>query len=163
MGVLFWMTDYAGATEASSPLEGHWRTAETPNERNQRLQAIDEATGHLGVIRRDKARSRLSERTSPPRSLIIEVEGPKVRITSGDRRLELELGGAPIEVSGSEGKALVSAEMDGPRLIVVARRAKGRRTSTYLPNGARLSMEVTMTGTALAGPLKYVSTFARVE
>ena len=55
--------------------------------------------------------------------------------------------------------ARVSAKMEGPRLIVAARGGKGERTTTYHPNGARLSVEVTMTGRYLAGPLKYVSTY----
>ncbi len=149
--------------EASSPLAGQWREAITAEEKEQRIQAIDEATRRMNGMRRGMARSRLSERTSPPRKLDIEVEDSKMTIASGGRRLELELGASPIEVSGNDGKARVSARMEGPQLIVVARHGKGERTTAYSANGAHLSVEVTMTGSQLAGPLTYVSTYSRME
>jgi hypothetical protein len=149
---LFFTTDAAHGAEASLSLAGRWRAAETADEKKQRLQAINEATRHLGVFRRGKARRRLAERTSPPQSLIIELEGSKVAIASGDRRLELELGRPPIEVSGKQGKAQVSAKMEGPRMIVKARSGDGERTTAYRAKGDRLSVEVTMTGANLAGP-----------
>jgi hypothetical protein len=86
-----------------------------------------------------------------------------VTITSGDRRLELELGGSPIEVEGNQGKTQVSARIEGERLVVVARSGDGERTTTYRADGARLSVEVTMTGARLAGPLRYVSTYVRTK
>ena len=51
---------------------------------------------------------------------LVEIEGARVAMGSGDRRLELELGGPPIEVSGNDGKAQLSARMEGERLIVEA-------------------------------------------
>ena len=156
-------TDDARAAEASSPLAGQWRAAETAEGKQQRLQAIDEATESMGRFRRGKARGRLAEHTSPPETLTIEVEGSKVRIGSGDRGLELELGGPPIEVEGRQGKARLSARMEGERLIVEARSDGGGRTTTYRADEDRLVMEVTMTGDKLAGPLKYVTTYLRVE
>jgi hypothetical protein len=162
-GLLFWTMDVVHSAEASSPLAGHWRMAETEDEKKQRLQAIDEATERMGRFRRGKARSRLSERTAPRDFILIEVEGSKVTIGSENRQLELELGGPPIEVSGSEGKAQVSAKMEGERLIVEARSEKADRTTAYSANGDRLTIEVIMTNVQLAGPLKYVSTYARLE
>jgi hypothetical protein len=161
IGVLFTTTDRAIAAERPSPLAGHWCVAETADEKNERLRMIDEATGHMGAFRRGMARSRLSERTSPPRSLIIEIEGLKVRVASENGRLEFELGGSPVEVSGSEGKVKVSAKMQGALLIIMAHSIKGERTTAYRASGDRLTMEVTMTGTNLAESLKYVSTYVR--
>jgi hypothetical protein len=163
IGVVFSTTDVARSAEASSPLVGHWRAAETEDEKEQRLQAIDEATDDLGRLRRGKARGRLSERTSPPPTLTIEIEGSDLAITSRDRRIELELGGPPIEVAGSEGKVQASAKMEGERLIVVVQGSNGGRTTTYRADGTRLSVEVTMTGAQLAGPVKYVTTYVRTE
>ena len=163
LGLSFSTTDGARAAEPSSPLAGSWRAAETADEKKARLQAIDGATGRMAGFRQSMARNRLSERTSPRPSLILEIEGSMVTVASGDRRLELELGGAPIEVSGRAGKARVSATMEGPRLIVVSRSGKGGRTTTYRADGDRLSVEVTMTGSQLAGSLQYVSTYARME
>ena len=117
----------------------------------------------MGRFKRGRARKRLSDRTSPPQSLIIDIEGSKVSIGSGDRRLELEIGGPPVEAKGSEGKAQVGARMEGQRLIVVARSSKGERTTAYDANEARMLVEVTMTATELSRPLKYVSTYNRSE
>jgi hypothetical protein len=149
--------------EAILPLAGSWRAAETAAEEKQRLQAIDGVTEEMGRFRRGKARGRLAERTSPPPSLMIEIKGSKVTIASGDRRLELELGGSPIEVSGSEETAQASAKMECERLIVVTRSDEGERTTTYRADGTGLSMEVIMKDDRLVGPLKYVATYARME
>jgi hypothetical protein len=151
------------AAKASSQLEGRWRAAETAEEKAQRLQAIDEVAKHLGRFKGGIARDRLSERTSPPQSLTIEIEASRVRIASGDRRIEVEVGGPPIEVSESEGKAQISAELRGSQLIVVARTGRGERKTAYSANGTRLLVKVVMTGSELAIPLKYVSTYARME
>jgi hypothetical protein len=53
--------------------------------------------------------------------------------------------------------------MEGERLIVVARSGDGERTTTFRADGARLSVEVTMTGVRLAGPVRYVSTYVRAK
>jgi hypothetical protein len=162
-GVLLSTMGGASAAETSLPLEGRWDAAETADEKQQRLVAIDEVTESLGRLKRGKARSRLAERTSPPSSLMIEIEGSMVTIALGDSRLELELGDSPISAPGSEGKAQVSAKMEGEQLIVVARDDDGERTTTYRADGARLSMEVSMTNVRLTGPLKYVSTYVRAK
>lgn len=104
LAILFLTTGTALGAETSVSLSGRWRAAETADEKQERLKAIDEATKHVGVFRRGKARSRLVQRTTPPQSLLIEVDGSKVTIVADDRRLKLELGSHPIEVSGSEGK-----------------------------------------------------------
>jgi len=149
--------------EASLLLAGGWHAAETADERKQRLEAIDEVTDDLGRLKRGKARSRLADRTSPPPSLVIEMKGPRVTIVTGDDRLELELGGSPIEVSESDAKAQVSARMECERLIVVALSDNGERTTTYRADEDGLSMEVVLTSASIAGPLRYTTTYARAE
>jgi hypothetical protein len=94
---------------------------------------------------------------------MIEVTGSKATIVSGERRLELELGGAPIEVSGSEGTNRVSAKLEGERLILEVRSGNGSRTTIYRSDGTGLLMEVTVTSARLAGPVKYGTTYAREE
>jgi hypothetical protein len=148
---------------ATAVLTGRWHAAETADEEKLRLQAIDEATKQLSRFKRGRARSRLAERTSPRESLIIEIEGATATVVSGDRTLEVELGGAPIEVSGDGGTARVSAKMDCARLVIMVRDDKGERTTTYEAGDAGLSMEVTLTTGKLAGPLTYVTTYARDE
>jgi hypothetical protein len=149
------------AAEPSSLLTGGWEATETAHEKQQRLQAIDEATADLRVPWRSKVRSRLVERTAPPEELTIEIEGSKVVIASGGHGLRLELGDSPIEVSGRRGKVQVGAEMVGERLIVVARNSNGERTTAYRASGDRLIVEVKMSGSKLTAPLAYVATYAR--
>jgi hypothetical protein len=149
--------------DVSSLLTGHWRAAETEDEKEQRLQAIDEVTEDMGRFKRGKARGRLKERTSPSPGLMIEIEDLNLTIGSGDHEFELELGGAPIEISGSDGKSQVSAYIEGGLLTVVARTDKGQRATTYRTSDAGLLLEVTMTGDKLDTPLKYVTTYTRVD
>jgi hypothetical protein len=86
-----------------------------------------------------------------------------VTIGSGDRELELQLAGSPVEVSRNDGAARISATMEGEELIVVADSANGERTTKYQADGDRLTMEVTMTGVRLGSPLHYTTTYARTE
>jgi hypothetical protein len=148
-------------SEESSPLAGQWRSQETNEEKERRLRAIDEATEHIGRLQRGMARARLAEHTSPPDSLTIEIGGSKVRISSGSPGVELQLGSAPIEVSGSQGKGRLNAMMEGARLIVVARSGDGERRATHFANGDHMTVEVAITGDKLPGSLQYVSTYVR--
>lgn len=163
LGAVFPPMGGARAAEPASPLTGHWRAAETADEREQRLQAIDEATDRLGRFQRKRARSRLAERTSSPPRLTIVIEESTVAITSGDRRLEVKPGAAPVEIAGNQGKARVSARMDDEGLTLLARADEGDRTTVYRASGNTLTVEVTMTAPNLGGALKYLSTYVRVK
>jgi len=149
--------------DASMLLAGNWHAAETTDEEKLRLTAIDEVTKHLSRFKRGKARDRLADLTSPPCSLTIEVTDSTVAITSGDRRFEIELGGSPVEVTGTDGTTQMSAAMEGERLVVQSRDDKGGHTVTFQADGDDLSREVTMTSDKLDGPLTYVTTYARME
>lgn len=163
VGAVFPTMSGAGGAEPASPLAGHWRAAETADEREQRLRAIDDATDRLGRFQRNRARSRIAERTSPPPRLTIAIEESTVAITSGDRRLEVEPGTAPVEITGHQGKARVSAQIDDEGLTLLASADEGDRTTLYRASGDTLTVEVTMTGPNLAGALRYRSTYARVK
>lgn len=162
VGAMFPTMGGARAAELASPLAGQWRAAETADERAQRIQAIDEATDRLGRVKRNRARSRLVERTSPPPRLTIAIEGSTVAVTSGDRRFEIRPGAAPIEIADTQGKARVHAQMDDEELTLVARADEGVRTTVYRASGNILTVEVTMTAADLAGALKFQSTYVRV-
>lgn len=148
---------------ASPALAGRWSPAETADQKQRRLAAIDAATERLNPFQRGLARSQLAQRTAPPPGLMIEVEGSKLTIVNGERRLELELGGAPVDVAGPQGPSRVSATLEEERLTVTARRSTGERTTTYRADGAGLLMEVTMKSERLTGPVKYALTYARIE
>jgi hypothetical protein len=163
LGVVLLFAGGAFAIESSDSVAGSWHLDTSGDHERQRLEAIDDATEHLRSMQRGRARGRLAERTAPPEHLTIELEGSKVTMTSGGRELELELGGSPIEISGDQGKAMLSATMEGDELIVTADGGKGERTTGYRADGDRLSVEVTMTAAMLAAPLRYVTTYTRAE
>jgi hypothetical protein len=163
LSLLLPTTENVRAEEASSPLGGSWRSAETSEQKEERLDAIEEATRSVPRFGRGKARGRLEKRTTPPESIVIDLDASKVWIGSGERGLTLELGAEPIEVRGDDGKAQVSATMEGERLVVTARGGKGGRVTTYSADGHRMTVAVTMTGSRLAGPLRYTTTYSRVE
>jgi hypothetical protein len=163
LGVAWLLTGSASATESSDSVTGSWHLDTSGDHERQRLEAIDDATEHLRSMQRGRARGRLAERTTPPELLTIELEGSKVTIASGGRELDLELGGSPIEVSGDQGKARLSATMEDGELIVTADGGKGERTTRYRADGDRLSVEVTMTGAMLAAPLTYVAMYTQAE
>jgi hypothetical protein len=153
----------SASTAAAAGLTGRWRAAETAEEEELRRKAIDEVTQDLGRIKRGKARDRLLERTAPPPSLMIEVTGSKATIVFGDHRLELELGAEPVEIKGRESRSLVSAKMEGEKLIVVSQTDKGEQTASYWADEKSLSRKVTMTGDQLGGSLTYISTYTRTD
>jgi hypothetical protein len=155
--------DDSTRAEIATLLAGDWRAAETAEEKEQRLQAINEATDGMGRLKRGKARSRLEERTSPPPSLMLEFENSTVTIGNPDRRIELELGGAPIEVSESEEKMRMSAKMEDGRLVLIVLGGTSERTTTYRAVEKNLSVEVIMTSDKLTAPVKYVTTYTRME
>jgi hypothetical protein len=144
-------------------LAGGWRAAETKAEKEQRLKAIDEVTKDMGRMKRGKARSRIAESTSPPPSLTIEFADSTVAIALGDHRLELVLGGSPIEIKGDGGTSRMSAKMEGERLVVLSLSDRADLTVAYKADKSRLSREVTMTNEKLSGPLTYIATYARVD
>jgi hypothetical protein len=149
--------------ETISPLAGHWRAAETDDEKEQRLGAIERVTEDMGRFKRGKARGRLADRTSPPPRLTIDFEGSQVTIITGGQELVLELGAAPVEISDRDESTRVSAEMVGERLVVVADSEDGARTSTYSAEGDHLSKEVVLNSNRLADELTFTTTYKRVD
>lgn len=163
VGALLPATVGAGDTVPASLLAGSWIAAETVEEKEQRLRAIDAATNQLGRLQRGRARSRLQERTAPPPRLTIALTDSTVALTSGDLRLAVALGGAPAEVPTNQGKAWISAQVGDQRLTVVARGDDGDRTTIYHASHDDLTVEVTLMSPNLAGVLKYRSSYVRVK
>ena len=156
-------TNWIYASEITSPLNGNWHLVQTEQESKERLKAINEAIRHLKPFQQSKARGHLDERTSPPHTVSIIIKDTMVTITSEARRIKLEIGGPPIKMSGSEGKAYVSARMEGSFLVITARADNGERRTSYRVNKDLLTVEVTVTGARLAKALNYVSTYTLVQ
>ena len=161
--VLFTTTNWIYASEIVSPFNGNWRLVQTEKESKDRLKAINEATRHLKPFQQSKARSRLAERTSPPHTVSIIIKETTVTITSTTHRIMLEIGGPPIKMSGNEGKAYVSAKMEGPFLVITALTDNGERRSNYRANKDLLTAEVTVTGARLTNAIIYVSTYTLAQ
>lgn len=150
-------------SSALTQLAGHWRSAERDEETKRRLRAIEQATDGLGFLQRNPARSRLSERTAPSPRLTIEISGSRVTLETESRRLALELGGKPVEVAEGQETSRVFAKTDGEQLIIVAESERGNRTTAYRLSGSLLSVAASLTSDRLARPLKYETTYTRIE
>lgn len=141
-------------------LSGRWRLAETADEEQERLRAVDRAIQRFPSLVQSRARARLVERTSPPPALEIEIEGTRL-LLSGDSRVELDLGGPPVEVSGERGKARMSARMEQDSLEIKAQGGRGGRTTTYDADGDRLTVRTHLRGERLPEAVSYTTTYAR--
>ena len=163
LGALWLTTRFANASELAAPVAGSWTIAVTADEERQRRESINQATKKLRSMQRTMARQMLEKRTTPPEAIRIQVDAPIVIIGSGDRALELELGGAPITVSGDDGTAKVRAKIDGDVLIVAVDGTRGGRLTSYRADGDRLSVVVSMSGSRLDGVVRYATTYTRAE
>lgn len=152
----------AGALDGvPGALEGTWRLEQTEEQETQRRRTIDAATDSINPLLKNRARSRLQERTAPPPTLSIQLDGPRVALDFGERRLELELGSAPIEFADEDDIFLMSAQLQGKGLTVVAESENGTRRTTYRPDGTDLVMDVFLTTEQLTGAVEYSSTYTK--
>ncbi|MEM1178471.1 MAG: hypothetical protein AAGM22_09010 [Acidobacteriota bacterium] len=148
---------------SAQALEGSWQLEETEVEKEQRSQAITQATRSLSRAVQARARQRLNQRVAPRDEVTIDFEGEVVALTVGREAVELELGGEAVEVKGDGGKALMSAQMDGPRLVIEVRGQRGQRTTTYAATDDRLRVEMSMVTSRLSLPVEFSSSYARSD
>jgi hypothetical protein len=156
----------AGARAAEpSPaaFTGTWRHAGGRQEDEARRKAIEEATRDVPGFFRDKARRRLDERTAPPGTLTLRIEGERLALSRGGKTISLRLGGEPIALERDGERILLSARLDGNELVLLGKGDKGQSVTTYVlsPDGERLTSAVRMTGERLRGALRYRSTYRR--
>ncbi|MEM6796061.1 MAG: hypothetical protein AAF725_18945, partial [Acidobacteriota bacterium] len=127
-------------------------------------RAIEAAIRRLPSIAHSRARARLTQRTAPPPTLEIGIEGARFTLSAdGGQRVELELGGAPVKISGRQGSVKMSARMEQETLKVEAQGKRGGRTTTYESDGERLRVETTLRGDRLPQPVTFAATYARSE
>ncbi len=144
-------------------LTGSWRHLDLSEERESRLQAIDRATESMGMFTRGGARSRLRDATAPASELTIQDEGERVTLVTNGRRVVLTTDGASARVSGEAGEGVMQATRRDGRLHVTVRSDGSTRATVYRlsPDGARLTLEVSLTNERLSGPMTYRVTYAR--
>lgn len=146
-----------------SALAGEWRLAETPDEEQERHRAIEEAVREMPAMVQSRARNRLTERSAPPPTLEIEIDGSRLLLTGARDRIELELDGPPVEISARRETTRMSARMDRDALWVEARGSRGGRTTTYEADGAHLTVRTTIRGERLTDAVIFATTYARSE
>ena len=153
----------AGLGAAGTPdLNGTWTYAGGPVEERARLAAIDKVTASMRGFMKGKARGKLKERTAPPKTVRIQIEASNLTLRGqGGKTLSLEMGAAPIEIEGPNGRAKVSAKAIPDGFVVVDQSDKGDRTTTYRLAQEALLVSVRMTGDRLDGPLDYRMSFRR--
>lgn len=150
--------------EAQEPsISGSWRHLALPAEQESRYQAIDRATESIGGLMRGGARSRLRDATAPASELTIEDGGERVTLVTGGRRIVVSTDGSSTTVSGDSGGGTMQATRRDGRLVVTLRSDDATRTTVYRlsPDGARLTLEVSLTSGRLSGPVTYRVTYAR--
>lgn len=143
-------------------LNGTWSYAGGEAEEKARFAAIERATDGLNGFIKGKARGKLKERTAPPKTMTILIEGSKLTLSGpGDKALSLEMGAPPIEIKGDKGKAKVSAKATPDGFVLVNEGKKGSLTTTYRLAGEALIANVKMTGERLKAPLAYPMSYRR--
>lgn len=144
-------------------LSGTWRHRGGETEREQRHQAIDEATEDMGFMIRGPARDRLRSVTTPKAQLTLQENGDSVTLGTGERRITLPTDGTATTVSGENGEATMRASWRDGRLVVSASREGGSRTTVYhlSEDGQRLTVLVRMTSDRLGEPLRYRAHYRR--
>lgn len=150
------------AAQAPS-ISGAWRHLDLSAEREGRDQAIERATESLGMFVRGGARSRLRDATAPAAELTIRDEGQRVTLVTGGRQVVLSTDGARTRVSGESGEGTMQATRRDGRLVVTFNGSGAARTTVYrlAPDGARLTLEVSLRSERLSGPVVYQVTYQR--
>ena len=151
------------AHPSGSALAGAWRLAETADEEQERHRAIDGAVRGMPSMVQSRARSRLAERTAPPSTLEIEIEGARLVLTGEKGQIELELDGESVRVSEGRETTQMRARMEQDSLRIEAQGSRGGRTTIYKADGARLTVRTTIRGNRLPEAVTYATTYARSE
>lgn len=146
-------------------LSGVWAAKETKEEAKAREAAIKKAIQSVPFFARGKAKDRLRERTKAPQTVRVELlEDGRVRLTTGDKKLELTVGGAPLEREKDGKKVKISAQDYQGRLVINSVGKDAKRVATYrVTENGSLQLAVKMIGGPLKTPLSYVQTFMRLK
>ncbi len=142
---------------------GTWRHVDVDAGREQRHRAIDRATEGVGALMRGGARSRLRDTTEPAPDMTIEDGGARVTLITKERRLTVLTDGSSTPISADAGEGTAQATRREGQLVLTIRREDATRTTVYRlsPDGARLTLEVSLRSARLSGPLLYSIDYAR--
>jgi hypothetical protein len=151
------------STEIYPGVTGAWVYAGDKKEAEKLDQAINAVTAELPFYMRGLARDRITEQTAPPAELIYAVKNDKFIITRDDETVSLRFGAQPVTMEKDGKSGLMSARIDGDRIVVVSEGEEGRIMTAYgLSSDSKiLTLFVQMSAKRLAGPLKYQLTYRR--
>jgi hypothetical protein len=144
-------------------ISGTWRHLDVRAEQESRYQSIDRATESIGGLMRGGARSRLRDATAPEAEITIQDEGERVALATGGRRVVVSTDGSSTRVSGESGGGTMRATRRDGHLMVTVCSDDATRTTVYRlsPDGARLTLEVSLTSGRLSEPVRYRVTYTR--
>ncbi len=150
-------------TAAPTSLTGTWRRLEDAQQRSRRHQAIDQATESLGWLKRNAAREKLRAVTGASSDLKIVDAGGQVTLEVAGRGTTVATDGRSVRLDGPEKSGTVVAVRDRGDLTIKVAGQGGSRTTTYVPSGdgKTLRLDVEMTGSRLATPIRYQATYIR--
>ena len=151
------------AAPPGAAFTGTWTYVEDAQETKRRQAAIEAATQDLSVFVRGQARERLRTRTTPPPLLKLVVDGEQLELTRGAASMTLGLGGAPKTVEVDGDRAVLSARLEGDRIVVTSQGDNGERVSTYTlaSDTKHLTVSVRLRGERLGQPIVYRETYVR--
>ncbi len=122
-------------------------------------QAIQQAVAKMNVIARPIARSRLKKTNSPYRVIRIEQQPAQLTFQFDHRKpLELPADGRAIKWAREDGEVLdVSARLQDGVITQTFQAEDGQRTNRFTlgPDGATMTLDVTVSSPRLPEPLAY--------
>jgi hypothetical protein len=126
---------------------------------------IDELTEEMNSLRRPFARNRLRKLNQPPQRIDVAYTQSEVSITTDGRDvIRTPADGAPVRWTRDDGEQFtIRTTWDDRTLKRIFSAEDGERANTYdfSPDGATLTMSVTLTSPQLPGPLVYKLVYRR--
>jgi hypothetical protein len=131
------------------------------------LRAIDDVVEDMGGLRRPLARLRLRELNQPPQRIDVASTESEVSITTdGKDVIRTPVDGKPVQWTRADGEQFtIRTTWDGRTLKRIFTAEDGERANTYdfSPDGATLTMSVTLTSPQLPKPLTYTLVYRRAS
>jgi hypothetical protein len=151
----------AGKAAQGATLTGTWYHAENATEREQRYNAINQATENMNALARGRAREMLREKTAPLRNFTLTDEGDQVTLSMRGRRVTFTTDGSPTRATGERGAGTIQSLRQKGQLVVTIRGKTGTQTTAYhlSDDKKRLTLDISITGGKLPKPVRYQVTY----
>lgn len=128
-------------------------------------QAIEKAVAEMNFVTRPIARGRLKKTNPAYQRIRIGQEGAQISIQFDERKpVQMPADGSAIRWTREDGEVFdVSATHEGGALLQRFKAEDGERINRFSlsPDGAELTLDVTITSPRLPAPVKYTLTYQR--